>query len=265
MVKCVIRPPLISVICCAHNEEEYVDKSIPNLLRALEAFPSEVLFVADRCTDNTVKRVKKYGVKVIEKNWRRWKNSYAEALQTGYLNAKAPFIGIVDADIVVPINFVRDLMRLVEGNVASVAAQVVIYPDTLFNRMLRAWERTHSVAPLGGKPGGAARIILKKTLDEIQGFHNVPTPDTDVDIRLAKKGYRSISTSVVRVFHIRHISLRTVIGGQITSGRGRYALGVSLLRTIGHAIFRFRPLVLYGWFLERQMSLHTSERETKTR
>jgi len=263
MVKSVTTPPLISVICCAHNEEEYIDKSIPNLLRALETFSSEVLFVADRCTDNTVKKVRKYEVKVIEKKWRRWQNSYAEALQTGYHNSKALFIGIVDADILVPTNFFRDLMQLVKGNVASVAAQVVTYPDTSLNRMIYAWERTRSVAPLGDKPRGAARIILKKALDEIQGFANAPTPDTDIDIRLAKKGYKSISTSAVRAFHIRHISLRTIVGGQITSGRGRYALGVSLIRTMGHAIFRFRPLVLYGWLLERQMSLHTNEHKMK--
>lgn len=155
-------------------------------------------------------------------------------------------------------------MQLVKGNVASVAAQVVTYPDTLLNRMIYAWERTRRLAPLGGKPRGAARIIPKKALDEIHGFPNVPTPDTGVDTRLAKIGYQSISTSAVRAFHIRHISLRTIVSGQITSGRGRYALGVSLLRTMGHAIFRFRPLVIYGWLLERQMSLHTNERKMNT-
>ena len=46
--------PLISVICCAHNEEEYVDKSRPSILNALKGFSAEVLFVAERCTDNTV-------------------------------------------------------------------------------------------------------------------------------------------------------------------------------------------------------------------
>lgn len=60
--------PLISVICCAHNEEEYVDRCLPNLLRALEGFSYEIIFVADKCTDRTVERVRrygKYGVKVV--------------------------------------------------------------------------------------------------------------------------------------------------------------------------------------------------------
>lgn len=61
------RRPLISVICCAHNEEKYVDKSMPNLLKALKGFPYEIIFVADRCTDNTVEQVRKYKVKIIKK------------------------------------------------------------------------------------------------------------------------------------------------------------------------------------------------------
>lgn len=72
--------PLMSVICCAHNEEEYVGRSVPNLLKALEGFSSEIIFVADRCTDSTVEKVRKYQVRVIEKKWKKWKNGYAESL-----------------------------------------------------------------------------------------------------------------------------------------------------------------------------------------
>jgi len=77
--------PLISVICCAHNEEEYLGKSIPSILNAFQGIPAEVLVIADRCTDNTGDIAKEYGVKVIEKTWKKWENSYAEALQTNSL------------------------------------------------------------------------------------------------------------------------------------------------------------------------------------
>lgn len=240
----------MSVICCAHNEEEYVGKSVPNLLKALEGFSSEIIFVADRCTDSTVEKVRKYQVRVIEKKWKKWKNGYAESLQTGLLNAKGAYIAIVDADIIVPANFFRDLMPMVKGDVVSVAPHVVTYPDTLWNRLMYAWEKTYSVAPLGREPRGAARIILRKTLDEIGGFKDVPTPDTGIDIHLVKKGYKSVATSTMKVYHIRQISPRKMINGQIISGRGRYALGVSLMRTIGHTVVRFRPFVVGGWLME---------------
>jgi cellulose synthase/poly-beta-1,6-N-acetylglucosamine synthase-like glycosyltransferase len=242
--------PLISVICCAHNEEEYVGTSIPSILRTLQGFSAEVLLVADRCTDSTVEIAGRYDVTIIEKKWKKWRNSYAETLQTGYLEAKGTYVSIIDADIAVPINFFRDLLPMIRRNIASVAADVVVYPDTFWNRVFYAWEKTYNLAPLGKEPHGAARIILKSALDKIGGFQDVPAPDTKLDILLVEEGYKSVAMPAVKTHHLRHLSLKKSINGQITSGRARYALGISLKRTIGHCILRFRPLILNGWMLE---------------
>lgn len=259
MVKTVAKSVLISVICCAHNEEEYVERCLQNLFGALDGFASEVIFVADRCTDGTVEIAEKYNVKIIEKNWRRWRNSYSESLQTGYLSARGVYVSIVDADVVVPVSFFRKLVPMIESDLVSVAARVVTYPSTFWNRVMYAWEKSRGVAPLGRKPYGAARVIIKRALDEIGGFHDVPTPDTDIDLHFAEEGYRSLGVPAVKVYHLRHLSPRKMVSGQINSGRGRYALGLGLVRTIGHSIFRFRPLVICGWFIEwtrrRQKSL----------
>jgi glycosyltransferase involved in cell wall biosynthesis len=224
---------------------------MPSLLKALEGFPYEVIFVADRCTDKTVEKVRKYKVKVIEKNWKEWTNNYAESLQTGYSNAKGKYVSIIDADIIVPATLFKVLIPMIKGRIVSVDARVETYPDTLWNRAKYAWEKTYAVAPLGRAPYGAARVILKKALDEIKGFRDVPTPDTDIDMHLVREGYKSVATSV-KVYHIRHVSFRNTISGQINRGRGRYALGISLMRTMGHALFRFRPFVICGWLLEWQ-------------
>jgi len=260
-VKLMAQRPLISVICCAHNEEEYVDKSLPSILNALKGFSAEVLFVADRCTDNTAEIARKYDVNVLEKTWKKWENSYAESLQTGYHEAKGTYVSIIDADIAVPINFFSDLLPLIRGDIASVAADVVTYPDTFWNRVFYAWEKTYNIAPLGREPHGASRLILKSALDKIGGFQDVPAPDTNLDIRLAKEGYKSVPVSAMKTYHLRHLSLRKMASGQITSGRARYALGVGFKRTVGHGILRVRPLILQGWMLE-WMSSKTKEKKT---
>ena len=255
--------PLISVICCAHNEEEYVDKSIPAVLNALHGIPAEVLFVADRCTDNTVELASKYDVKVIQKKQQTWENSYAESLQTGYVNAKGSYVSIIDADIAVPINFFTDLLPLIKEDVASVAADVVTCPDTFWNRVFYAWEKTYNIAPLGKEPHGAARLILKSALDAFDGFWDVPAPDTKLDLCLANEGFRSLSVSAVKTYHLRHLSLSKMISGQMTSGRARFVLGVSFKRTIGHSILRVRPLILQGWMKEWMNRNATKEKPAK--
>ncbi len=229
-------------------------------MNALQGFSAEVLFVADRCTDKTVEVTGRYDVTVIEKTWKTWENSYAESLQTGYLKAKGAYVSIIDADIAVPVNFFRVLSPMLREDVASVAADVVTYPDTFWNRVLYAWEKTYSIAPLGKEPYGASRLILKSALDKIGGFGDVPTPDTYLDMCLADEGYKSVSTSAIRPYHLRHLSLGKMVSGQITSGRARYALGVGFKRTMGHGVLRFRPLILQGWMLE-WMNRKTPQKE----
>jgi len=246
-----LKKTFISVICCAHNEADYVGKSVPNILKALESTSGECLFIADRCTDNTLDIVKDYGVSIIEKKTKTWKNSYAEALQIGYLKSQGNYVAIVDADIMIPTNLFSCLLPKVHGKIASVASEVITYPDTFFNRLLFAWEKTQNIAPLGKKPKGAVRVIAKKALDEVGGFCDVPTPDTYLDIKLSEEGYVSRDFPSVFVYHIRHTSPKAIFDRQLISGRARYELGESLKRTIAHSLFRIRPFVLEGWLRQR--------------
>jgi len=137
----------------------------------------------------------------------------------------------------------------VGDKVVSVSAIVRTLPSTLLNRLVFAWERTHEITPFGRRPRGAARVILRQALCEIKGFKDVPAPDTDIDLRLAQKGYESVY-SRVEVWHIREITLGKILSGQLSSGSARYYQGIGFIRTMGHAIFRARPLVVYGWLLE---------------
>ena len=139
---------------------------------------------------------------------------------------------------------------MLKAPIVSVDAKVVTYPDTFWNRFSYAWEKTYDVAPLGRGHYGAARVMLKRALDEIGGFRDVFSVDTDVDIRLGKRGYKSLTTSAVKVYHARHLFLKTIVRRQIRMGQGRYMVGYSFMRTVGHAVFRFRPFLLGGWFME---------------
>lgn len=245
--------PLISVICCAHNEEQFIDRSVPRVLRALEAlkeFSYEIVFVADRCTDKTVEKARKYGVSVVEKDWGTWRNGYAEALQTGFENSRGKIVGIVDVDILVSDDLFRGLVPRLGARVASVDARVVTYPDGFWNRFCYAWERTYDVAPLGRGHFGGARVSLRRALEEIGGFRDVFSVDTDVDVRLAERGYSSVSVAGVKVFHARRVSPWMLMRRQVRMGQGRFMIGYGFVRTVAHAVFRVRPLVVGGWLME---------------
>lgn len=245
--------PKVSVIICAHNEEKYVGKCLSSVLNALRDIGNEIIFVADRCTDNSVEIAKKYGVtKLIEKTWKKWENSYAESLQSGYLQASGEHISIIDADVVVPSDFFEKLIPMINDRIVSVSAQIVTFPHSFWNCVVYAWEKTYRFSPFGRNPRGAARVILKRALDEVNGFSDVPAPDTSLDLKLRQRGFMSVLSDNMRVWHIRDITLDKTVNGQLNAGRGRYILGVSFIRTVGHAIFRFRPFTICGWLMEWQ-------------
>lgn len=243
----------VSAIVCAHNEAKYVGKCLGSVRNALKSIRNEIVFVADRCTDDTVEIVKKYGVTtLIEKTWKRWENSYAESLQSGYLQASGEYVSIIDADVVVPSDFFERMIPMIHDGIVSASAQVVTFPHSFLNRFFYAWEKTRMFSPFGKNPRGAARVILKKALDEVDGFSDVPTPDTSLDLRLCRRGYVSVLSDNMRVWHIRDITFDKIVNGQLSSGRGRYILGESFIRTFGHAIFRVRPFTIGGWLMEWQ-------------
>ncbi|MEM2562093.1 MAG: hypothetical protein QXT06_07180, partial [Candidatus Bathyarchaeia archaeon] len=132
-----------------------------------------------------------------------------------------------------------------------VSARVETYPSTLLNRIIHAWEKTHEITPFGREPRGAARVIRREVLHEIGGFKDTSAPDTDLDIRLRKLGYRSIYMHEVFVWHIRENTLMKVVRGQLSSGDARYDLGVGFMKTLAHSVFRLRPLVICGWIIKK--------------
>jgi glycosyltransferase involved in cell wall biosynthesis len=211
-----------------------------------------MIVVADRCTDNTVEMARQFSPRIVEKTWRRWKNSYAESLETGYLESTGTrYFAIVDADVIISPDFFSELSPKLTDPVGSVSSDLLVYPSkNLWNRIIYYWQRTYTLAPVGARPWGACRLLSRTALDQVEGFRDSPTPDTELDQRLASKGYQSILIRKVVAYHIREINSRKIIAGQIASGRGRYRLSESLLHTVAHAALRVRPFVIAGWLLE---------------
>ena len=76
--------------------------------------------------------------------------------------------------------------------------------------------------------------------------------DTDLDLRLRQAGYRVRMDRHVVVLHRRKMTTRGSISYQISAGKYRRKLGVGVVRTVLHALFRLRPFVIYGYLKNDQ-------------
>jgi len=247
------RKTLISLIMPIHNEEEYLPESLKSLKKIENQF-LEFIFILDRCTDNSERIVLQWfpNAKIIKKEVSKWKNSLAENFQLGLEASKGNVICTQDADATAPLNL-EPLLDKLHGDVASVAPTLLTSKEVSFlNRLYYWWEKTRKFAPLGEEPRGAFRLIRRECLEQVGGFKDVIAQETQLDIELRKAGYRSIVVHGIVYYHLRKFSFRKAIRSQIQAGRMRRQLNMPFWRVLGHAVFRLRPFVVYGYLFKNK-------------
>lgn len=234
---------------CAHNEEEYIGKALASVYNQTLK-PYQIIIILDRCTDNTKNMVSKCDA-LVEKKTKKWKNSYAENLELGRKYAKGDYYAIVDADVELPPNYLEEVIKQFDSETVCASGVVVTTSSNLLGTIIRFKERFYDrFVKLEKSPvRGCCLVINKKFLDEIGGFKDTRAPDTYV-VQNAKKRNLKVKQVPILVKHTRKLTLSKIIRNQINSGKGRKEQNIPFLRTLLHSIFRLRPFVLVGYFLE---------------
>lgn len=239
--------PKISVVMCAHNEEEYIGKALASVY-AQTLKPYQIIVILDRCTDKSKNRVTQCDI-LVEKNVKKWRNSYAANLEMGRKYAKSDYYAIVDADVELPPRYFEEVMKQFNSETACASGIAITASPNLLGTIIRFKERFYdSFVRLERSPvRGCCMVINKTFLDKIGGFKDVMAPDTYV-VRKAKQQNLKIKQILITVKHIRKLTLSKIIINQINSGRARREQNLSFIRTLLHSIFRLRPFVLVGYF-----------------
>ena len=246
----------IVLITPAHNEEKVIEgciESVKNLI-VPEGVELEHVVVLDRCTDGTEEICRKHGVRTIRKDYRgSCVSPITEAFQLGFEQTDGKIVGKIDADIRAPPDALVKLLEKLGGEVACVAADVkTVSGKWWLDLLMRLRDLNYKIAPLGREPRGALRLFYREVVEKIGGFDcDRPTFDTALDLKLRAYGYKSILVpEVVAIEYRPDLTLARIIKHQIMTGRARRRLGIGLLRTAVHSLFRLRPFVLLGYVLE---------------
>ncbi|MEM3028613.1 MAG: glycosyltransferase family A protein [Thermoproteota archaeon] len=234
-----------SVAMCAHNEEKYVKQALESIfLQTIK--PEKVVLVLDRCTDRTGEIARRFSVEIVEKNDKKWNNSYAENLEIARKRIGSNFYAIVDADVVLEPNYFEALLSEVGDKDACIGGKIVTKSRTFIGNLLSIWEKTYVLSP-SRRPRGCALLIRKTLLDEIGGFADVPAPDTYVQDMALKLGYGVKITSKSKAHHIREVTLRKAVKAQFSAGIARYVQRKGFVKTFLHSLVRLRPFVFAGY------------------
>jgi len=246
----------VSIITPAHNEEDVIKHCILSVknLEVPRGLSIEHVVVADRCTDKTVEICKKMGVRVIIKKWRgNAVDPVTEAVNLGIKESNGQLIGKIDADIILPKNWLKEMLKHLDERTVSVSSQVFTRTGKWWlDFLMRVRDINYRIAPLGEEPRGAARLINRRLLDKIGGFDpKWQSWDTCLDQKIRELNYKSkLVKNIVALEYRPSFTIQRIIRKQIEQGKARKRMEISFLRTLAHSIFRFRPFVLIGYLLE---------------
>src|SRR3989344_2448983 len=98
----------LSIVIPIFNEEDYLVDCL-DAIAAQSEMPDEVIVVDNNCTDRSVAIAQKYSfTKVIKEN----NQHQAFAQKTGFDVAKGDILGRIDADTILPVDWVKKVKRI---------------------------------------------------------------------------------------------------------------------------------------------------------
>lgn len=240
---------LLSFIVIAFNEEKVISQTLHGILRQDQLSDFEIIVIDDKSTDKTAKIVqtlsqKNSQIKLIQ-NERNSGRGFSRA--RGVEVAKGEYIIFVDADIILPKNWISRCMQALSeyDGVGGIAAPDgdVCYVYRIFN--LRPKVVAHTTDISGGN-GIFKRIVL-------QSIHYDPDmrdgEDVDMTWKLKKVGFKTRSLPDLVCEHREYKTFVTSLRWMYEQGIGANRLLVRFQQTRLPDITFFAFVALLGFTL----------------
>jgi glycosyltransferase involved in cell wall biosynthesis len=191
----------LSFVIPAHNEEAYISKCLSSILAEVKrnSYDYEIIVVNNSSTDNTKAIALKFvGVKVVDEP----KKGITWARQAGYLAACGDLIANVDADNVIPKDWMNIVFRefIADNEVIGLSGPYKYYDlSWLINIEVKifyilgylTYLMNQYIFGSGSMLQGGNFVVRKSALDRIGGYNldiDFYGEDTDVARRLQKVG-----------------------------------------------------------------------------
>jgi len=210
--------PMVSVVVCTFNDEEYVGECVEALLA--QTYPGnllELIIVDDGSTDRTPDILRKY--ETVRCLWQRNQGPSA-ARNLGIINATGEYVCFTDSDCRAAPDWIERLItahrRGEMPDCCGVGGRQAGHPDDppfarQVDRFLSAvgfigdYVKPHATAKKVGHNASCNASYRRQALLEVGGFRTgmFPGEDVDLDRRLADRGRTVWFTPDAVVFHHR--------------------------------------------------------------
>jgi len=159
--------PELSLIVPTYNERENIVPLVERIHKSLFNYNYELIVVDDNSPDGTSELAKslssKYPVSVLVRTTER---GLASAVVAGFNQAKGEVLGVIDADLQHPPEFIPDLLNAIRGG-----ADVAIASRYIPGGGIEGWTLKRKIISKGAKlPANLLLSSARKIKDPLSGF-----------------------------------------------------------------------------------------------
>lgn len=189
------KPPLVSILIATYNSEN----TIENTLKSIQEvdYPRKEVIVVNDSQDRTPEICERYGVKCIQNNQRQGKPA---SLNQAVKEARGEILCFIDSDTVleedalekaVPWFERKDVGAVqprygVENDEESIISRLTSLDSYFISNLFKTHMSIGSLLSMRG----CSVLVRRSAFEEIGGFEETLTEDTEAAARLQKAGYK---------------------------------------------------------------------------
>ena len=186
--------PELSLIVPTYNERENIPPLVERIHKSLSNFSYELIVVDDNSPDGTAEVARglsnKYPINVIVRTNER---GLASAVVAGFKEAKGKILGVIDADLQHPPEFIPSLLKAVRDG-----ADIAIASRYIKGGGIEGWTLKRKIISRGAKiPANILLTAARKIKDPLSGFFLFNKSVIDGAV-LSPTGYKILLEVLVR-------------------------------------------------------------------
>ena len=233
---------ILTAVVTTRNEAA----NIANCLRAFDAVRDEVeLIVVDNASDDETKAIAaSLGATVLDKGPER-----SAQRNLGWRTATAPWVVILDADMILPAETIAEILSIARGGSAAPDAPAAYWiPEVRTGAGLRVQARNFERSFYDGTAIDALRLFHKSVLEKTDGYDEklIAGPeDWELDIRVLATGARC----EVMTHHLVH-NERKLSFGRLMAKKAYYSKSMAAYQAKwkGHPALKRQFGLFYRYF-----------------
>jgi cellulose synthase/poly-beta-1,6-N-acetylglucosamine synthase-like glycosyltransferase len=198
---------MISIVIPTYNSEDTIEDCLDALFKEIKRFGKkvEVILVDDGSTDSTVKRAKKYSVKIIKQSHK----GPAKTRNKGWETAKGEVVIFLDSDCKVGKDWLKTILKpFKDEKVAGVGVKYKTWNKDSWVARFVGYEieqRHNKVSKKTNYLATYSTAYRRDVLEEMKGFDTsfktASGEDNDLSYRIVKSGYNLVFLKNTYVWH----------------------------------------------------------------